>query len=221
MHLQIVFFTASRGHHADVGGITPGSMPPTSRRLAEEGAAIISFKLVRGGNFQVRHVLWWPMHQPLACLRLGSNLSLWTAGGCTCCCAAAPGQLLLLALLQEKGMAELLLAPGKLKLEIPGISGTRNLDDNISDCKAQASHAAMVCQAQGRAGQGLSRRLASQVAANNQGIGLVQSLIEEYTLPVVQAYMRHIQVCGVGASAGAAACAHAAHHGGCRPAGEC
>lgn len=47
------FFVASRGHHADVGGITPGSMPPNSRRLVEEGAAIIAFKLVRGGQFQV------------------------------------------------------------------------------------------------------------------------------------------------------------------------
>ena len=52
--MQIVFFVASRGHHADVGGITPGSMPPTSRRLVEEGAAIISFKLVRNGAFQAR-----------------------------------------------------------------------------------------------------------------------------------------------------------------------
>ena len=42
------------GHHADVGGITPGSMPPTSRTLVEEGATIVSFKLVRGGAFQVR-----------------------------------------------------------------------------------------------------------------------------------------------------------------------
>ena len=53
---QIVFFVASRGHHADVGGITPGSMPPTSRRLVEEGAAIVSFKLVRDGAFQARAV---------------------------------------------------------------------------------------------------------------------------------------------------------------------
>lgn len=44
---------ASRGHHADVGGITPGSMPPNSRRLVEEGAAIIAYKLVREGRFQV------------------------------------------------------------------------------------------------------------------------------------------------------------------------
>lgn len=41
------------GHHADVGGITPGSMPPTSRTLVEEGAAIVSFKLVKSGSFQV------------------------------------------------------------------------------------------------------------------------------------------------------------------------
>lgn len=50
---KIVFFVASRGHHADVGGITPGSMPPNSHSLVEEGAAILSFKLVRGGTFQV------------------------------------------------------------------------------------------------------------------------------------------------------------------------
>ena len=50
---KIVFFVASRGHHADVGGITPGSMPPNSHSLVEEGAAILSFKLVKGGTFQV------------------------------------------------------------------------------------------------------------------------------------------------------------------------
>ena len=49
----IRFFVASRGHHADVGGITPGSMPPNSHSLAEEGAAIMAFKLVHGGRFQV------------------------------------------------------------------------------------------------------------------------------------------------------------------------
>jgi 5-oxoprolinase (ATP-hydrolysing) len=49
---KIVFFVASRGHHADVGGIAPGSMPPLSRSLVEEGAAIIAFKLVEGGVFQ-------------------------------------------------------------------------------------------------------------------------------------------------------------------------
>lgn len=52
---EIQFFVASRGHHADVGGITPGSMPPNSHCLVEEGAAILSFKLVRDGVFQASH----------------------------------------------------------------------------------------------------------------------------------------------------------------------
>lgn len=47
---RIVFFVASRGHHADIGGTTPGSMPPNSKSLVEEGAAIVSFKLVRVGS---------------------------------------------------------------------------------------------------------------------------------------------------------------------------
>jgi hypothetical protein len=50
---QIVFFVASRGHHADIGGISPGSMPPASKLLVEEGAAIVSYKLVRDHVFQV------------------------------------------------------------------------------------------------------------------------------------------------------------------------
>lgn len=49
---EIVFWVASRGHHADVGGITPGSMPPHSKALADEGAAIVTFKLVKEGKFQ-------------------------------------------------------------------------------------------------------------------------------------------------------------------------
>ena len=44
---RLLFFTASRAHHAELGGITPGSMPPFSRTLAEEGVLIRNFKLVR------------------------------------------------------------------------------------------------------------------------------------------------------------------------------
>lgn len=47
-----VFFVASRGHHADIGGITPGSMPPHSTSLEQEGAVFTSFKLVTSGVFQ-------------------------------------------------------------------------------------------------------------------------------------------------------------------------
>ncbi|CAH2231731.1 jg14311 [Pararge aegeria aegeria] len=44
-----IFFVASRGHHADIGGLTPGSMPPHSTSLAQEGAAFKSMLLVDGG----------------------------------------------------------------------------------------------------------------------------------------------------------------------------
>ena len=46
---KIDFFVAARGHHADVGGITPGSMPPFSHRLDEEGILIDNFLLVENG----------------------------------------------------------------------------------------------------------------------------------------------------------------------------
>ncbi|HBN51729.1 MAG TPA: 5-oxoprolinase, partial [Thalassospira sp.] len=48
---EILFYVASRGHHADVGGITPGSMAPNSRILEEEGVLIDNFKLVDQGKF--------------------------------------------------------------------------------------------------------------------------------------------------------------------------
>ncbi|XP_003387513.1 PREDICTED: 5-oxoprolinase [Amphimedon queenslandica] len=47
-----VFFVANRGHHADIGGISPGSMPPNSTHINEEGMAVKSFKLVENGIFQ-------------------------------------------------------------------------------------------------------------------------------------------------------------------------
>lgn len=115
---NIVFFVASRGHHADIGGISPGSMPPNSHTLVEEGVAIVSFKLVKDGIFD------------------------------------------------EEGLEKLLMSPASAG--IPGVVGTRNLEDNVSDLRAQ-------------------------VAANNCGIKLVKDLIQEYTLDVVQAYMRFIQ----------------------------
>ena len=48
---EIIFFTASRGHHADIGGILPGSMPPNSTNLFQEGAQIRSFKIVSEGVY--------------------------------------------------------------------------------------------------------------------------------------------------------------------------
>lgn len=46
------FFVASRGHHADIGGITPGSMPPFSRDITEEGVLIDNFQLVAQGRLR-------------------------------------------------------------------------------------------------------------------------------------------------------------------------
>src|SRR3984957_8952625 len=46
------FFVASRGHHADIGGVTPGSMPPFSARIDEEGVLIDNFKLVEDGSLR-------------------------------------------------------------------------------------------------------------------------------------------------------------------------
>jgi 5-oxoprolinase (ATP-hydrolysing) len=49
---EIRFFVGSRGHHADIGGITPGSTPPVSRTLEEEGVVIDDFLLVDAGVFR-------------------------------------------------------------------------------------------------------------------------------------------------------------------------
>jgi len=49
------FYVASRGHHADVGGITPGSMPAHSKTIHDEGVLIQSLKLVDNGVFQEDH----------------------------------------------------------------------------------------------------------------------------------------------------------------------
>ena len=49
---KVLFYTGSRGHHADVGGITPGSMPPDSRHIEEEGVLISNFLLVQDGKFR-------------------------------------------------------------------------------------------------------------------------------------------------------------------------
>jgi 5-oxoprolinase (ATP-hydrolysing) len=45
----VLFYTASRAHHADVGGLTPGSMPPDSRHIDHEGVLISPIRIVRSG----------------------------------------------------------------------------------------------------------------------------------------------------------------------------
>jgi 5-oxoprolinase (ATP-hydrolysing) len=114
---NIVFYVASRAHHADIGGILPGSMPPMSRELYQEGAAIKSEKLVSEGKFN------------------------------------------------EKRITELLFDE---PAQWPGCSGTRCLADNLNDLKAQ-------------------------IPANQKGINLISTLIEDYGGEVVQFYMHNIQ----------------------------
>ncbi|KAG0557889.1 hypothetical protein KC19_11G164600 [Ceratodon purpureus] len=123
---ELIFFVASRGHHAEIGGITPGSMPPFSKAIWEEGAAIKAFKLVEGGAFQEDGII--------------SILTAETRNT------------------EEEG------------IENSGhaVPGTRRVEDNLSDLKAQ-------------------------VAANQRGIVLIGELIEQYSLEVVQAYMHHVQ----------------------------
>jgi 5-oxoprolinase (ATP-hydrolysing) len=53
---EIVFFTASRGHHSDVGGTRPGSMPPSASHIDEEGVMVDNFLLVRDGVFREKEL---------------------------------------------------------------------------------------------------------------------------------------------------------------------
>ncbi|MBW8898279.1 MAG: hydantoinase B/oxoprolinase family protein [Massilia sp.] len=68
----ILFYVGSRGHHADIGGTTPGSMPPDSVRIEEEGVLIDNFKLVDGSDGVLREAAArallggarWPARNP-------------------------------------------------------------------------------------------------------------------------------------------------------------
>ena len=54
---NLLFFTGSRGHHADIGGITPGSMPPNSKDIKQEGIIIENFLLVEDNHFYEKEVI--------------------------------------------------------------------------------------------------------------------------------------------------------------------
>jgi 5-oxoprolinase (ATP-hydrolysing) len=54
---QPSFYVGSRGHHADIGGVTPGSMPPFSTHIDEEGVQIINFLLVAQGRLREAELL--------------------------------------------------------------------------------------------------------------------------------------------------------------------
>jgi 5-oxoprolinase (ATP-hydrolysing) len=108
---HILFWVASRGHHADVGGISPGSMSPKAINIEQEGVLFDNFKLVDRGRFREKE--------------------------------------LRAALLGAKYPA-------------------RNPVQNINDIKAQ-------------------------IAANEKGVSELRKMVTHFTLPVVKAYMKHVQ----------------------------
>jgi 5-oxoprolinase (ATP-hydrolysing) len=108
---KILFWVASRGHHADVGGISPGSMSPNATTIEQEGVYMDNFKLVDRGRFREKALM-----------------------------AALTGA------------------------KYPA----RNPVQNINDIKAQ-------------------------IAANEKGVAELRKMVTHFTMPVVQAYMQHVQ----------------------------
>jgi 5-oxoprolinase (ATP-hydrolysing) len=107
----ILFWVASRGHHADVGGISPGSMSPNATTIEQEGVYLDNFKLVERGRFREKEIY-----------------------------AALTGA------------------------RYPA----RNPVQNVNDLKAQ-------------------------IAANEKGVQELRKMVQHFSLPVVQAYMKHVQ----------------------------
>jgi 5-oxoprolinase (ATP-hydrolysing) len=108
---KILFWVASRGHHADIGGISPGSMSPNATDIEQEGVYIDNFKLVDRGRFR------------------------------------------------ESALNDLLTGA-----KYPA----RNPLQNVNDLKAQ-------------------------IAANEKGVQELRKMVAHFTLPVVRAYMNHVQ----------------------------
>ncbi|HLA21289.1 MAG TPA: hydantoinase B/oxoprolinase family protein, partial [Pseudolabrys sp.] len=108
---KILFWVASRGHHADVGGISPGSMSPNATTIEQEGVYMDNFKLVDRGRFREQELM-----------------------------AALTGA------------------------KYPA----RNPIQNINDMKAQ-------------------------IAANEKGVAELRKMVAQFTMPVVRAYMQHVQ----------------------------
>jgi len=108
---SVIFYVASRGHHADIGGITPGSMPSNSVSVEQEGILLDNKKIVDSGVFQ------------------------------------------------DQEMRDLLSS---------GEWPARNIDTNIADFKAQ-------------------------LAACEKGMQELLKMVNHYSLPVVHAYMLHVQ----------------------------
>ena len=108
---NILFWVASRGHHADVGGISPGSMSPNATNIEQEGVYIDNFKLVDRSKFREKELM---------ALLTGAKYP------------------------------------------------ARNPIQNVNDLKAQ-------------------------IAANEKGVSELRKMVAQFTMPVVMAYMKHVQ----------------------------
>jgi len=76
---NIIFFVGSRGHHADIGGRTPGSSPPDSHRIEEEGVLIDNFLLVRHGHLRADETRKLLGSGPYPCRNIEQNMADLTA----------------------------------------------------------------------------------------------------------------------------------------------
>tara|TARA_B100001057_G_scaffold164382_1_gene164947 strand:+ start:2099 stop:5716 length:3618 start_codon:yes stop_codon:yes gene_type:complete len=76
---ELLFFVASRGHHADIGGKTPGSAPPDSQTIEEEGVVIDNFKLVENGKFRRHEIKQLLSSGKYPCRNIDENLADLTA----------------------------------------------------------------------------------------------------------------------------------------------
>ncbi len=72
---KVLFYVGSRGHHADIGGITPGSMPADSKVVEEEGVLINNFQLVKGGRFLEEETIALLSSGKYPCRNIKQNLA--------------------------------------------------------------------------------------------------------------------------------------------------
>lgn len=72
---RIIFFTGSRGHHADIGGKTPGSAPPDSRSIEEEGVVIDNFRIVDAGTLREAETRSLLASGPYPCRDIDQNMA--------------------------------------------------------------------------------------------------------------------------------------------------
>ncbi len=72
---QPLFFVASRGHHADIGGVTPGSMPPNSTSVLQEGVLLDNFHLVERGVLKAKELRDRLTQSPYPARNLAQNLT--------------------------------------------------------------------------------------------------------------------------------------------------